>query len=190
MNIYTTDVAEYVDYAWRQLPAVVPSVVFKTRVRDESVTGSNPYRWQDVNSFEVFAGKRVLVFSLPGAFTPTCDTMQLPRFEELAEEFYQAGIDDIYCISVNDSFVMNKWAESQNLQNVKVLPDGNKQFTTDMDMLVTKENLGFGERSWRYAVIVNNGTITDWFIEDGKERDAEEDPYHYTNPDFILETLV
>jgi peroxiredoxin len=146
------------------LPTVVPSVVFKTRVRDDSIEGPNPYRWEDVTTFDLFAGKRVVLFSLPGAFTPTCSTMQLPGFEEQAMSFYSHGIDDIYCISVNDSFVMNCWAKDQNLENVKVIPDGSGFFTSEMRMLVTKDNLGFGLRSWRYAVIVNNGKIEQWKI--------------------------
>ena len=124
MHIFTEEPNEYREHSWNRLPEIVPSIVFKTRVKDESLEGSNPYRWQDVNSYDIFAGKRVLLVSLPGAFTPTCDTMQLPRLEELAEDFYAQGFDDIYCISVNDSFVMNKWAQSQKLEHVKVIPDG------------------------------------------------------------------
>jgi peroxiredoxin len=190
MKIFTQDVEEYTEYSWNRLPAVVPVVVFKTRVRDESIEGSNPYRWQDLNSYEIFGNKKVLLFSLPGAFTPTCDTMQLPTFERLADSFYATGIDDIYCISVNDAFVMNKWAESQSLQNVKVLPDGSGEFTCAMQMEVSKDNLGFGVRSWRYAIIVENGTITHWFLEDGKEDNAENDPYAYTNPEYILNEIL
>lgn len=172
-----------------RFPRIVPSVLFRTRVRDDSIEGSNPYRWGYLSSYEIFGSKKVLVFSLPGAFTPTCDTMQLPLFEKLAEEFYLQGFDDIYCLSVNDAFVMNKWAESQNLKHVKVLPDGSAEFTRGMKMDVQKDNLGFGVRSWRYAMVVENGTITHLFLEDGKEDDAEEDPYDYTNPAFILDRL-
>lgn len=171
------------------LPTVVPSVVFKTRVRDESIDGDNPYRWEDVTSFDLFAGKRVILFSLPGAFTPTCSTMQLPGFDELAMSFYSHGIDEIYCLSVNDSFVMNKWAESQNLEYVKVIPDGSAEFTSGMNMEVYKDNLGFGIRSWRYAVVVDNGKIEKWFIEPGKEDNCETDPYGETDPYTILHWL-
>ena len=192
MTVYCTDY-EKDNYdgtsRWNRLPSLVPSVVFKTRVRDESIGGENPYRWQDVNTFDLFAKKKVVLFSLPGAFTPTCSTYQLPGFEQLAEDFYAEGVDDIYCVSVNDSFVMNKWAQDQNLQNVKVIPDGNGTFTDQMQMLVDKENLGFGRRSWRYAVIVDNGSITDWFIEEGKQDDHESDPYMFTNPEYILMQL-
>ena len=174
---------------WRSLPSHVPSVVFKTRVRDESIGGDNPYRWQDVSTWDLFAGKRVVLFSLPGAFTPTCSTFQLPNFERLAPDFYAKGVDEIYCISVNDAFVMNKWAKENNLEYVQVIPDGNAKFTEEMQMLVDKENLGFGRRSWRYACIVNNGQITDWFIEEGKEDDCPVDPYEFTNPSNILDAV-
>lgn len=171
---------------YRPLVSCVPSVTFKTRVRDESIGSNNPYRWEDVTSFQLFAGKRVVLFSLPGAFTPTCSTFQLPDFEKLAPDFYAKGINEIYCISVNDSFVMNKWAKENNLEYVQVIPDGNGHFTEAMNMLVDKENLGFGRRSWRYAAVVDNGTITDWFIEEGKEDNCEEDPYLFTDPAYIL----
>jgi len=172
-----------------ELPTVVPAVVFKTRVRDESIEGPNPYRWQDVNSYDYFAGKRVILFSLPGAFTPTCSTYQLPGFEQNYQTFKDLGIDEIYCVSVNDSFVMNKWAQDQDIQSVKVIPDGSGMFTSKMNMLVQKDNLGFGVRSWRYAVIVNNGTIEKWFIEPGIEHNCETDPYGESSPENILKHL-
>ena len=171
------------------LPAVVPAVVFKTRVRDDSIEGPNPYRWQDVTSYEYFAGKRVVLFSLPGAFTPTCSTYQLPGFENNYQAFKDLGIDEIYCVSVNDSFVMNKWAQDQNLQNVKVIPDGSGLFTSAMNMLVQKDNLGFGVRSWRYAAVINNGTIEQWFIEPGIEHNCQTDPYGETSPENVLNYL-
>ena len=170
-------------------PKTVPSVVFQTRVRDESVGGPNPYRWQEVTSFDYFSGKRVVLFSLPGAFTPTCSTYQLPGFEEKFDEFKAAGIDEIYCVSVNDAFVMNAWAKAQNIQKVKVIPDGSGVFTLGMDMLVSKDNLGFGRRSWRYAVVVNNGLIEKWFVEPGKQNNCQTDPYGETSPDTILKWL-
>ena len=125
----------------------IPDVVFKTRVRDESVEGENPYKWKDVNSRELFKGKKSLVVALPGAFTPTCTSKQLPGFEDKYDEFKEQGIDEIYCVSVNDAFVMHKWAESLNVKKVKMLPDGNADLTRQMGMLVKKENLGFGLRS-------------------------------------------
>ena len=167
----------------------VPNVIFKTRVRDESVGGSNPYRWQDMTTDDYFKGRRVVVFSLPGAFTPTCSTYQLPGFEKGFTDFTAHGIDDIYCMSVNDSFVMNAWAKQQDLENVKVIPDGSAQFTRLMGMLVSKDNLGFGARSWRYAMVVNDGVIEAWFEEPGREDNCESDPYGETAPENVLNYL-
>jgi len=171
----------------QELPVVVPSVVFKTRVRDESIEGPNPYRWEDVTTFDLFANKRVVLFSLPGAFTPTCSTYQLPGFEKLYDSFKSFGIDEIYCVSVNDAFVMNCWAQQQGIQNIKMIPDGAAKFTRGMEMNVQKDNLGFGERSWRYACVIENGKILKWFIEPGMEDNAEDDPYGQTDPVKILE---
>ena len=126
-------------------------VTFNTRVRNEYLGGDNPYEWQEMTTDDYFKGKRVLIFSLPGAFTPTCSTMQLPGFEEHYSKLKATGIDEIYCVSVNDSFVMNAWAKDQKLENVKVIPDGSGEFTRGMGMLVDKSNLSFGRRSWRYA---------------------------------------
>lgn len=167
----------------------VPFVVFKTRVRDEPVGGDNPYRWEQVSTKTLFAGKRVVLFSLPGAFTPTCSTYQLPDFEKLYAEFQAKGIDEIYCMSVNDSFVMNAWAKQQGLQNVKVIPDGSGEFTRKMGMLVAKDNLGFGMRSWRYAVVVNDGIIEKSFVEPGYCDNAGDDPYGESSPQNILNNI-
>lgn len=167
----------------------LPNVIFKTRVRDESIGGDNPYRWDDVTTQELFGNKRCILFSLPGAFTPTCSTYQLPDFEKLYSEFQEQGIDEIYCLSVNDSFVMNKWAQDQGLKNVKVIPDGSAIFTTFMNMDVKKDNLGFGVRSWRYACIVDNMSIEKSFIEPGKEDNADGDPYGESSPQNILSYL-
>jgi peroxiredoxin len=172
-----------------ELKTLVPSVTFKTRVRDDSIDGDNPYRWEDVTTWDLFAGKRVVLFSLPGAFTPTCSTYQLPGFEEKFAEFKALGIKDIYCVSVNDAFVMNAWAKAQKVKKVKVIPDGSGKFTRKMGMLVHKDNLGFGERSWRYACVVNNGKIEKWFIEPGAEDNCPVDPYGETTPENILNWL-
>ena len=172
-----------------ELKTLVPSVTFKTRVRDDSIGGDNPYRWEDVTTWDLFAGKRVVLFSLPGAFTPTCSTYQLPGFEEKFAEFKALGIKDIYCVSVNDAFVMNAWAKAQKVKKVKVIPDGSGKFTRKMGMLVQKDNLGFGERSWRYACVVNNGKIEKWFIEPGAEDNCPIDPYGETAPENILNWL-
>ena len=172
------------------LRSSIPDVVFKMRVRDESIEGDNPFRWEHVKSTDLFANKCVVLFSLPGAFTPTCSTYQLPDFEKLYSEFQEKGIDDIFCISVNDAFVMNAWAKDQGLQNVKVIPDGSGEFTRKMGMLVDKDNLGFGMRSWRYAAIVDDGVITCSFVEPGFEDNCETDPYGESSPQNILANLT
>jgi peroxiredoxin len=167
----------------------LPEVTFRTRVRDEAVGGPNPFRWQDMTTADYFAGKRVILFSLPGAFTPTCSTYQLPGFEKMAADFAEKGIEDIYVMSVNDSFVMNKWAQDQGLQNVKVIPDGSGEFTRKVGMLVDKDNLGFGMRSWRYAAIVNNGVVEAWFEEPGRADNHGEDPYGESSPENLMKYL-
>ncbi|MEG6508478.1 peroxiredoxin [Methyloligella sp. 2.7D] len=167
----------------------LPKVTFRTRVRDESIEGPNPFRWEDKTTDDYFAGKRVILFSLPGAFTPTCSTYQLPGFEKAFDTFKELGVDDIYCLSVNDSFVMNKWAQAQELENVKVIPDGSGEFTRRMGMLVDKSNLGFGMRSWRYAAIVNDGVIEAWFEEPGLGDNHPEDPYGVSSPETLTEYL-
>jgi peroxiredoxin len=156
----------------------VPQVQFVFRESGEFVNRT---------SADLFDGKRVVVFSLPGAFTPTCSAYQLPGFEERYDDFLGLGIDDIYCISVNDGFVMNAWAQDQNIEKVKLIPDGNAYFTRSMGMLVTKSNLGFGDRSWRYAMVVDNGIITKLFIEAGMRDNSDTDPYEETTPDKVFE---
>lgn len=136
---------------------------------------------------DIFAGKRVILFSLPGAFTPTCTNYQLPGFDDLYDEFKNEGIDDIFCISVNDAFVMNAWGKELGIQNVKLIPDGNGDFTDSMNMLVSKNNLGFGERSWRYALVIDDMYVEKSFIEPGKSDLCESDPYGETTPSKLLE---
>ncbi|MGH1354948.1 MAG: peroxiredoxin [Thalassovita sp.] len=172
-----------------QAGSKLPNVTFRTRVRDEAVGGPNPFRWEDKTTADYFDGKRVILFSLPGAFTPTCSTYQLPGFEKMAGEFAEKGIDDIYVMSVNDSFVMNKWAQDQKLENVSVIPDGSGEFTRKVGMLVAKDNLGFGMRSWRYAAIVNNGVIEAWFQEPGLSDNHGEDPYGESSPENLMKYL-
>ncbi|BAV50109.1 MULTISPECIES: peroxiredoxin [Phyllobacteriaceae] len=167
----------------------VPFVTFRTRVRDDSIEGPNPYRWEDKTSDDYFRGKRIILFSLPGAFTPTCSTLQLPDFEMLYDEFEKEGIDAIYCVSVNDAFVMNAWGKALGLQKVQLIPDGSGEFTRKMGMLVAKDNLGFGMRSWRYAAVINNGVVEQCFEEDGFCDNCEADPYGVSSPQNVLETL-
>lgn len=160
-----------------------------TRVRDDSIGGDNPFKWEDVTSSDYFSGKKVILFSLPGAFTPTCSTFQLPDFEKMSGEFAEKGIDAIYCLSVNDTFVMNSWAKGQELKNVKVIPDGSGEFTRKMGMLVAKDNIGFGMRSWRYAAIINDGVIEQWFEEEGFADNAGDDPYGVSSPQNLMKHL-
>jgi len=167
----------------------VPNTIFKTRVRDDALGGPNPFDWKDLSTDDVFKGKNVVVFSLPGAFTPTCSTSHLPRFEELSDEFKAQGVDAIVCVSVNDAFVMYQWGLSQKAEKVFLLPDGNGEFTRKMGMLVDKSNLGFGMRSWRYSMYVENGEIKKTFEEAGFEDNCPTDPFEVSDADTMLAYL-
>lgn len=167
----------------------VPQVTFKTRVRDESIGGENPYRWQDVTTDEIFKGKKVVVFALPGAFTPTCTTAHLPGYEKAYDAFRKLGIDEVYCLSVNDAFVMNQWGKHLNIKHVKLIPDGSGLFTDGMGMLVAKDNLGFGHRSWRYSMLVEDGEIKKIFEEPGKADNHPEDPFEVSDAETMLNYL-
>jgi len=158
----------------------VPDVDFVFREDGEFV-----YR----SSKELFGGKRVVLFALPGAFTPTCSNFQLPGYDMRYQEFIDLGIDDVYCLSVNDGFVMNAWADDLNIQNVTMIPDGNGDFTRALGMEVEKLNLGFGKRSWRYAAVVKDGVIEKWFIEPGQIDNCPTDPYEVSDPDTVLNYL-
>lgn len=171
------------------IPKEVPNVTLKTRVRDESVGGENPFRWQDVQTIDLFKGKKVVVFSLPGAFTPTCSSTHLPGYEKKYDELKKLGVDEVYCISVNDAFVMYQWGKAQGVEKVKLLPDGSGAFTKAMDMLVKKDNLGFGERSWRYSMFVDNGKIEKVFIEPGFQNDCPTDPFEVSDVDTMITYL-
>jgi len=171
------------------MQSTVPNVTFKTRVRNEALGGPNPFEWKDLNSDEIFKNKNVVLFSLPGAFTPTCSTSHLPRYEELYEELKAQGVDAVVCVSVNDAFVMYQWGKSQNAENVFLLPDGNAEFTRKMGMLVDKTNLGFGQRSWRYGMYVENGEIKQLFSEAGFEDNCPSDPFEVSDADTMLTYL-
>lgn len=154
----------------------VPSVVFHTRQGDS---------WVNISTDELFNNKTVIVFSLPGAFTPTCSSTHLPRYNELANEFKALGVDDIICMSVNDTFVMNAWKADQESENVTVIPDGNGEFTDGMGLLVGKEDLGFGKRSWRYSMLVKNGVIEKMFIEP----EEPGDPFKVSDADTMIKYI-
>lgn len=151
----------------------VPQVSFRTRHNGE---------WKNVATDELFKGKTVVVFSLPGAFTPTCSTTHLPRYNELAPAFFANGVDSILCVSVNDAFVMNEWAANQEAQNLVMIPDGNGEFTEGMGMLVDKSDLGFGKRSWRYSMLVKDGVVDKIFVEPQKPGD----PFEVSDADTML----
>jgi len=154
----------------------VPNVTFRTR---------KDHEWVDVTTDDLFAGKTVAVFSLPGAFTPTCSSTHLPGYNELAKVFQDNNVDSIVCISVNDAFVMNEWAKDQESDNVILIPDGNGEFTEGMGMLVDKSDLGFGKRSWRYSMLVKDGLIDKMFIEPNEPGD----PFEVSDADTMLKHI-
>ncbi|BCO32133.1 glutathione amide-dependent peroxidase [Thiohalobacter sp. COW1] len=154
----------------------IPNITFHTRQNNE---------WADVTTDEIFKGRNVVVFSLPGAFTPTCSSAHVPRFNELAPVLRDNGIDEIVCVSVNDTFVMNEWAKDQQAENIRFIPDGNGEFTAAMGMLVDKDDLGFGKRSWRYSMLVRDGVIEKMFIEP----EVPGDPYEVSDADTMLDYI-
>ncbi|HEY9102263.1 glutathione peroxidase [Chitinimonas sp.] len=155
----------------------VPQVTFRIRQNNE---------WKSVTTDELFKGKTVVLFSLPGAFTPTCSSTHLPRYNELAPVFAKHGVDSILCVSVNDTFVMNEWAKDQESANIVMIPDGNGEFTEGMGMLVDKADLGFGKRSWRYSMLVRDGKVEKMFIEPEKDGD----PFEVSDADTMLNYLA
>jgi len=174
------------------MPYFAPEVTFALRQGDEVPTdGGCPISGEFVlkTSKELFGGKRVIIFSLPGAFTPTCSTYQLPGFEEKYDEFKALGIDEIYCISVNDAFVMNAWARQLGIKKVKMLADGNGDFTRLMGMLVSKSNIGFGLRSHRYAAVLTDMVRDRLFTEEGREDNFALDPYSESSPENVMTYL-
>lgn len=155
----------------------VPQVVFPTR---------QDHDWVNISTDDLFKGKTVIVFSLPGAFTPTCSSTHVPRYNQLAQTFKQHGVDDIICMSVNDSFVMNQWQQEQEAFNIKFIADGNGDFTRGMGLLVAKNDLGFGDRSWRYSMLVKNGIVEKMFIEP----DQPGDPFEVSDADTMLNYIA
>ena len=158
------------------LGKAVPNVSFMARENDE---------WIKITTDDLFKDKTVILFSLPGAFTPTCSSAHLPRYNELAPTFKENGVDDIVCISVNDTFVMNAWKQDQEAENIIVIPDGNGEFTDGMGMLVAKEEIGFGNRSWRYSMLVKNGVVEKMFVE----ADVPGDPFDVSDADTMLDYI-
>lgn len=167
----------------------VPEVTFMTRVRDTSIEGDNPFCWQALTSSDIFAGKKIVLFALPGAFTPTCSTSHLPGYEANFQALKDQGVDEVWCLSVNDAFVMYQWGLKQNTENVQLLPDGSGDFSRLMGMLVKKDNVGFGARSWRYSMFVDDGEIVQLFSEAGKMDNAPSDPFEVSDADTMLNWL-
>lgn len=167
----------------------VPNVVFRTRVRNDALDGPNPFEWKDLTTDALFGGRNVVLFALPGAFTPTCSSTHLPRYEELYDQFRDLGVDEVVCLSVNDAFVMYQWGQAQGVKNVCLLPDGNGEFSRKMGMLVDKSNLGFGMRSWRYSMYVEDGEIRQVFVEPDYADNCPTDPFEASDADTMLAYL-
>lgn len=167
----------------------VPFATFKTRVRDESIGGDNPFRWQEVTTDDIFSNKRIVLFALPGAYTPTCTTNHLPGYNKHYDEFKALGIDEVVCLSVNDAFVMYQWRKHLGLDKVFMLPDGNAEFTRKMGMLVDKSNLGFGMRSWRYSMVVQDKKIEKIFVEPDFSDNCPTDPFDISGAETMLQYL-
>ena len=171
----------------------VPYTNFKTRTGDDEAIGGCGFiggDWKDQDTTEIFDNKKVVVFALPGAFTPTCSSQQLPGYEEMYDEFKAEGIDEVYCLSVNDAFVMNAWFKNQDIKKVKPIGDGEGVFTQGIGMLVSKPKQGFGMRSWRYSMVVNNGEVLKVFEEPGKNNASDDDdPYTVSDPDTMIKYL-
>jgi peroxiredoxin len=169
----------------------VPNIIFKTRVGDETLEEGGCAiggEWTNITTDDYFANKKVVVFSLPGAFTPTCSSQQLPGFEELYNQFKANGVDEVYCISVNDSFVLNAWFQQMNIKNVKAIADGNGEFTKGMGMLTDMSVVGFNTRSRRYTMVVDNGNVIKQFNEPDSTS-ADPDPYGVSSPETCLKFL-
>jgi thioredoxin-dependent peroxiredoxin len=165
---------------------LVPDTMFYMRERDPSSQDNNPFKWVYKTSKDLFAGKNVVIFGLPGAFTPTCSNEQLPGYENLYEEFMEAGVDEVWCTSVNDAFSMFQWAKNLGIKNVKMLPDGNGTFAESLGMLVDKSNLGFGKRSWRYSMLVQDMKITIENVELGFGDLCPIDPFEVSDAQSML----
>jgi thioredoxin-dependent peroxiredoxin len=167
-----TDEEQYPELAHKLEPAwtqpkkegdMVPNVKFRTRTRVQA--NKDDFDWLDVTTRDLMEDKRVVVFALPGAFTPTCSASHLPGYETAYDEIKSLGIDEVYCLSVNDAHVMRQWGLQQglveknnktvgNFEKVKLIPDGTASFTRSMGMsIVWSSERGFGERSWRYSMV-------------------------------------
>ncbi|MDA8847286.1 peroxiredoxin [bacterium] len=164
----------------------VPKVTFKTRRETDEAPG---FEWHDLTSEDMFTGKRVVLFALPGAFTPTCSSTHLPGYEMEYDKLKELGMDEVYCLSVNDTFVMNSWMSAQEVTKVKPVPDGAGEFSRRLGFLVDKSNIGFGMRSWRYSMIINDGVVEQMFVEPGLSDNGDGDPFEVSDVYTMLEYL-
>lgn len=171
-------------------PDTVPNVVFHTRVRNDALGGDNPFEWRDVSTDELFAGKSVVLFAVPGAFTPACSDSHLPGYERRFDDFVRSGIDAVYCLAVNDAFVLFQWARSRDIRKVVMLPDGNGEFTRLMGMLVQRTQQGMGLRSWRYAMHVEDRRVRRMFVEPGFRDDPPGVGLEVSDADTMLTYLT
>lgn len=170
-------------------PQTVPDATFHTRVRNDALGGANPFEWKALTSDDVFAGQTVVVFALPGAFTPACSDSHLPGYETHHDEFVAQGVDKVVCLSVNDAFVMYQWALSRDIRKVFMLPDGNGEFTRKMGMLVERTAQGMGFRSWRYSMLVSDRRIEKIFSEPGFKDNPPGVPLEVSGADTMLAYL-
>ena len=170
-------------------PDTVPDATFHTRVRNEALGGPNPFEWKTLTSDNVFAGKRIVLFAVPGAFTPACSEGHLPGYEAHHDDFVDLGVDKVICLSVNDAFVMFQWALSRKIKKVFMLPDGNAEFTRKMGMLVERTSNGMGMRSWRYSMLVDHRKVEKLFIEPGFRDNPAGVPLDVSGADTMLDFL-
>ena len=166
-----------------------PRVRLQCRKRDNKVKGPNKFCWNQVFTRDLYLNKRIIIFGLPGAFTPTCSTTHLPGYEKHYQDIRKLGIDEIYCLSVNDAFVMFNWCKKLKVKLVQILPDGNANFTKKMGLLVNKNNLGFGKRSWRYSMVIDNGVIEKIFVEKGLMDNCADDPFEVSDAKTMIQYL-
>lgn len=164
-----------------------PNVTFKTRITTDEAPG---FAWKDMKTSEMFSNKRVVVVAVPGAYTPTCSSTHLPGYEAAYKEIIDLDIDNIYCISVNDSFVMNSWFKTLSIDNVIPVPDGAGEYTRKMGFLIDKSNIGFGYRSWRYSMVIDNGIVEQMFIEPGFDDNADGDPFQVSDAETMVKYLT
>ncbi|SDM05121.1 peroxiredoxin [Aliiruegeria lutimaris] len=171
------------------VPGNVPQTTFHIRIRDPDLGGPNPYVWKEATSGDIFGGRNIVLFAVPGAYTPACSETHLPGFEAHAEDFRALGVDEVICLAVNDAFVMHNWAKSLGIEQVAMLPDGNGDFSAQMGMLVERTEQGMGRRSWRYSMYVVDGAIQKAFVEPGLRDNPSGIPVKVSGAETMLEYL-